>query len=222
MIPTLFVAAFLLQQEDPIKMGDRVEITLKSGFAVRGRLVQTTIGDDGRAAFTADPNVDLAKLTILLLDLSWDHPELSGEMGVERVNIQSMRKLRQLTPAEARELEKRRQEALARAQKEDDARRAAAAREDKARLDELEALAKAKREKDLDRDVGERKAKADSLARGRAAYEKFPPPQWSADTLKEIEQKRRLRLPVSEEMQEFERTYADRALYESELDKRRK
>jgi hypothetical protein len=76
---------------------------------------------------------------------------------------------------------------------------------------------KAKREKDLERDVAVQKAKADALARGRAAYEKFPPPPWGADTLKEIEQKRRLRLPVSEKFQGFERTYTDRALYEAEL-----
>ena len=108
----LFAAA----QEDPLKgirMGDRVELTLRSGFAVRGKLVQSGLNDDGAVVLSADPAVDLAKLGRFTLDVSLENPELpGGEMGVERVNIQSARKLKELTIEEARAMEKLRQAAL--------------------------------------------------------------------------------------------------------------
>ncbi len=75
-----------------VKMGDRVELTLRSGFAIRGKLVQVGIDDTGRVVTTADPAVDLAALDEIIIDMTMEYPDISGVMGVERVQIREVRK----------------------------------------------------------------------------------------------------------------------------------
>jgi hypothetical protein len=191
-----------------IKMGDRVEITLKSEFAVRGKLVQSTISDEGKIVLTSDPTVDLSKLTKVILDVSLEYPELlGGEFGVERVNMRSVRKLRQLTKEEAEAFEKVRQEALEATRKSDDARRSASAKDDQAKLDEIEAAERKKREAALGKEAADLKMKLEQLEKAAAVYKKYPPPQWGPQTMQEIAQKAQLKLPISAEMQDFGKNF---------------
>lgn len=191
-----------------IKMGDRVELTLKSEFAIRGKLVQTSINDEGKVVMTADPNVDLSKMTKFILDVALEYPELAGgEMGVERVQIKAVRKLRQLTAEEAKAIEKLREAALEATRKQDDARRAASAKEDQGRLAELEAIERKKREAAIGKEAARLKEEAEMLEKAAAIYKRFPPPEWGPNKLAEISKKGQLKLPVTETEQEFQRNF---------------
>ncbi len=190
-----------------IKMGDRVEITLKSEFALRGRLVQTEVNDEGKVVYKVDQAVDLAKMTKYILDVALEYPELNGELGVERVNIKSVKKLKQLTPEEAKLMEKLRQEALDSTKKEDDKRRTATAKEDQTRQDEIEAAEKAKRAKEMEAEAAELKKRAAELEKSASIYKKFPPPAWGPERNAEISKKGGLKLPISAEEQEFQKNY---------------
>src|SRR5687767_14483056 len=79
------VAAAQEPSRDPLKdfkLGDRVELSLKNGFAVQGEII------------TIDPKVtDVEKMNVITLDIGWEYPELKGHIGVERIHVKAARKL---------------------------------------------------------------------------------------------------------------------------------
>ena len=197
-----------------IKMGDRVEITLKTEFAIRGRLVQTKINDEGKVEVVTDETVDVSKLERVLLEVKDEYPDLTGEMGVERLNIKSTRKLRALTKEEAEAIAKQREALLEETKKSDDARRARASKDDQSRLDELEKIEAAKRDKDLDKDAADLKAKAEAIAKASSIYKKYPPPDWGPQTMAEIAQKAQLKQPLTDAQREFAQNFDAWTLYD--------
>ena len=190
-----------------IKMGDRVEITLKTEFAVRGRIVQTEVTEEGKTVYKVDPTVDLTKLTKVTLDISLEYPDLNGEMSVERLNIKSVKKLKQLTEEEAKLIEKLRKESLDATKEEDNKRRASVAKEDQTRQDEIEEAEKKKRAKEMETEAAQKRAEAEALEKAGAIYKKFPPPAWGPERNAEISKKGGLKLPISAEEQEFQKNF---------------
>jgi hypothetical protein len=197
-----------------VKMGDRVEITLKTEFAIRGKLVQSKINDDGKVELVVDESVDVSKLDRIILDVRDEYPDLTGEMGVERINIKATRKLRALTKEEAEAIAKQREALLEETKKADDARRARSAKDDQGRIEELEAIEAAKREKEMDKDAAELKKKAEALEKAASIYKKFPPPQWGPQTMQEIGQKALLKQPLTPEQLEFSKNFDAWTLYD--------
>lgn len=189
-------APAVAQDADPfagVKLGDRVELTLKSKFAVKGQIIST------------DPQVtELEKMKVITLDVNLEYPELTGHIGVERSQVVSVRKLPRLTAAELEAREKARQTAMKRMAEEDNARRARLAEREleieKARLDE-ERRAK---EREKDGVLGDLKEQAEMIEKGAGIYAKFPPSAgWGPQKLEEIANKNTLKIPVSEEEREF-------------------
>lgn len=176
-----------------VKLGDRVELTLKSNFAIQGQII------------TVDPHVtEIEKMKVITLDVNLEYPELTGHIGVERSQVRSVRKLPKLSAAELEARDKARQAAMKRMADEDNARRARMAEREleieKARLDE----AKRKKEKEKEGILGDVKEQAEMIAKGGAIFAKFPPAAgWGPAKLEEIANKNTLKIPISDEEREF-------------------
>jgi hypothetical protein len=213
------------QKDDPfngIKMGDRVELTLKSEFAIRGRLVQTAVDEtkfyelkDGRLvpregskiakadhlirtekisdqlliAVYADPAVEIAKQDTVLVDVGMEYPDLTGQMGVPRVNVKAVRKLRELTAEEAREIERQRLKALEDLRDTEKKRLASAAKDAQARRRELEEAEKRRLADEATKTAAELKRQAELIEKAKAVYEKFPPEKYNPKALAEVVQR---------------------------------
>src|SRR6266850_642417 len=90
-----------------LKVGDRAEIFLKNGFSIQGQII------------ALDPKVtEVEKMKVIVLDISWEYPELKGHVGVERIHIKSARKLARLELKDLEARDKARQEALRRMETE--------------------------------------------------------------------------------------------------------
>ncbi len=181
--------------QDPLKdckLGDRVELTLKSGFAVSGQIV------------TVDPRItELEKMTVITLDIALEVPELTGHLGVERSQIKSVRKLPKLTPADLEAREKARQAALKRMSEDDGVRRAKAAERELELEKERAEKEKAEKGEKVKGVLGDVKEQAELIEKGGALFAKFPPPEWGPKKLEEIGNKNTLRLPLTDEEREF-------------------
>lgn len=198
--------------QDPLKeykLGDRVELTLKSNFAIQGKLISTT----------ADLT-ELEKMTVITLDISTEYASLSGHMGVERHQIKSVRRLPRLSPAELEARDKARQQALKRLALEDSVKRKRLAEQELE--DEALKAEEEKRGKEKEREgvAGELKAQAEMLEKGAALYAKFPPPEWGAEKLKEISNKSITKVPVLPDETEFVAGYDLWLGYKMHMDKK--
>jgi hypothetical protein len=92
---TMMMLAFLpllapgaAAQEVPwndLAVGDRVELTFRSGNTISGTLVTTS---------PKTTSVDYSKESALVLDVTWEYPGLNGTMTIPKKEIKSLRKLR--------------------------------------------------------------------------------------------------------------------------------
>ena len=182
--------------QDPLKelkVGDRVELTLRTGFSIQGQIIAT------------DPKVTaLDKMPVITVDVSWEYPELKGHLGVERIHIKSARKLPKLTAAELEARDKLRRDALKKMDLEDAARRARMAETDL----EVEKAKKAAEKKDkVEKSKGagaDLEAKAAMIKKGADLYARFSPSDgWGPDKAKDIAQKAVAKVPPTTDELDF-------------------
>ncbi|MBI4565505.1 MAG: hypothetical protein HY716_12495 [Planctomycetes bacterium] len=201
---------------DPLKdlrVGDRVEISLISGYGFIGRILPEdprfpSAKRDERIRELTDEEKAAAVqgMKVIYLDVSEEFAGLkSGRLGVSRALIRSARKLPGLTPAELEARAKAREQALIRMAEEDAARRSLMA---EAELEE------AKEREDAERRKKEREAKEvvgglnEMLQKGKALFEKFPPSAgWGPEKIKELQNKTILRIFPTEEEIDFMNNY---------------
>ncbi|HTF57858.1 MAG TPA: hypothetical protein VK661_11560 [Planctomycetota bacterium] len=192
--PTL--AAAQEGPQDPlkdIKIGDRVQLELRTGFSIQGQIIST------------DPKITaIEKMPVITLDVSWEYPELRGHLGVERIHIKSVKKLPRLSAAELEARDKARQEALKKMGAEDMARRARMAETD-LEVEKAKKAAEKKEKGEKLKGVGaDLEAKAEMIKKGAELYAKFPPSEgWGPEKAKEIAQKTITRVPATDEEREF-------------------
>lgn len=216
----LFVLAFAgpAAAQDPprdplkdLKLGDRVEINLKTGFSIQGKLI------------AIDPKVtELEKMQVITLDISWEYPELKGHVGVERIHIKSSRKLPVLTPDELAARDKARQEALKKMETEDTARRARMA-EREMEIEKTRREAEKREKAEKMKGVGaELEAKAEMMKKGAELFAKFPPEGgWGPDRAKQIAQKTITNVPATPDEREFIANIALWLQYRSYLEEKK-
>lgn len=70
-----------------LSLGDRVEVTFRSGATLSGTLV---------APRPKTETVDYTREAALVLDVTWEYPGLNGTMSVPRTDVKSVRKMRVL------------------------------------------------------------------------------------------------------------------------------
>jgi len=176
-----------------IKIGDRVQIELRTGFSIQGQIIST------------DPKVTaIEKMPVITLDVKWEYPELRGYVGVERIHIKSVTKLPRLEAKDLEARDKAREEALKKMGAEDAARRARMAEtEIEAEKAKKEAEKKEKGEK-LKGVGADLEAKAAMIKKGAEIYAKFPPSDgWGPDKAKEIAQKTITKVPATTDELDF-------------------
>lgn len=184
-----------------IKVGDRVELTLKSEFAIRGKIVLEAIDEDGLPTTKVDTSVDLSKEKTIVLDVAMEYPELTGLMGIERIQVKAVRKLPDLTPEEAKAIEEARKEAEAGKEKEEAGRRARAAKDDLERMKQIQAAEKRRKDEEAGRLAADLQKQAELIKKAKAIYDKFPPEKgWGPEMMQKLQQKALLKqLPTPEE-----------------------
>lgn len=196
---------------DPLKdfkLGDRVELNLKNGFSVQGEIIST------------DPKVtEVPKMQVIVLDIRWEYPELTGHVGVERIHVKSARKLPRLEEKDIQERDKARKEALKRMEAEDMSRRARIA----AREIEIEKERKASEDKDkADKIKGlgaDLEAKAGVLKKGAELHARFPESAgWGTEKMKAIGMKTITQVPRTPEEAEFIENYETWVKYKAYLE----
>ncbi len=173
MIGTLALAGFLAAgQETPdevykrLALGDRVEITLRSGATLTGKLVAPA-REAGEPAAGA---LDFTKEKALSLDMSIEYPGLSGTMTVRKDQIKSLRKVQNLTPDQVRKLEEEKRKI----EEDRKAPKPPPAAPPPAEAEKPKPSPKPSAE-------DEAKKKEDQLKKGAALYAKFPPSDWGPD-----------------------------------------
>jgi len=205
-----FLAAPALAQEDVFKglsLGDRVQITFRSGGTITGQVVANP-GMRKRLEAPGDTNkpqeVDYTKENEVTLDLSWEYPGLNGTMTILKREIKDLRKLQHLDQATLDRLraEKRKIESQLAAQNAE--RRAAEKKRDEEARQAWLKLEKAKRE--AERNAAKSGATADKLDRlkkGMELMEKYPASEWGSDKIKDIARRASTKLPVTPDETEF-------------------
>ena len=182
--------------QDPlkdIKIGDRVQLELRTGFSIQGQIIST------------DPKITaIEKMPVITLDVSWEYPELRGHLGVERIHIKSVKKLPRLSAAELEARDKARQEALKKMGAEDMARRARMAETD-LEVEKAKKAAEKKEKGEKLKGVGaELEAKAEMIKKGAELFNRFPPSEgWGPEKAKDIAQKTITKVPATEDEREF-------------------
>lgn len=185
----LAAAPAFAQATDPLKdmkYGDRVDITLRSGFNIIGIL--TPASPDDR---------DLSKSRIVILDLSLEFPELVGRklesggfsknlFGFHRHQIKTARKLRELSAEEVAAREKQREAELGRVLAEEAKRRKDVAEREAKEREEAEKRAKEERAKNK---LTALDAAKKEYVEAKALADRFSLPEWGPDRLKLIQQK---------------------------------
>jgi len=225
-------APAVAQEKDPFKdfqYGHRVEIILRSGFGVLGKLHPYTEAPANNEF--VGKRVELAKTKTILLDMSLEYPEMGGRldevtrqiephlMGFERNQVKSVRRLPDMTPEEVKARMKAREEALARILAEESNRRQAEQELEAERKKEQAERDKKRRAEEFKDAEGKLKQAAEKLQRAREAYEKYPPPDWSPEKLTLIiKQKSLLKQQLSPEEQGFQDALEDWLFYKNHLE----
>jgi hypothetical protein len=186
-----------------LSLGDRVQVTFRSGNSLTGTL--TFVSADPKAKVDA---LDYAKETAVSLDLSWEYPGLNGTMTIPKREIKEIRKLEKLDAAALKALQEQKKkiekdlELQNRKNREESDRREKEALEAAKQVAEREAM-KAK----LSGQAGDVTQKLERMKKGLELLAKFPPPAWGKEKLSEIARKAQLKIPVSQQENEFVQNY---------------
>ena len=210
-----FLAAAAWGQDDIYKslaLGDRVQITFRSGGTINGNLEPNPMGRKPKAKgdTTAEPPVDYTKAESHTVNLSWEYPGLEGTMTILKKEIKEVRKLQTLDPETMERLKKQREqirkdleEQNAEKKADDDKRQAAADKEARKLAD------KAKTEEDDAVRAAEEAKQRKELEEGQKILKRFPPDAgWGSERLDEIQAKStRKNSVITPDEMEFMRSY---------------
>ncbi len=202
----LLLAVPAAAQENPyanLALGDRVQITFRSGNAVTGTLI----------AVTPDPSVKVEKLDYtkekaLTIDLSWEYPGINGAMTVPKDQIVTFQKLQKLDDATLRRLMEEKEKVKQQLERDDEARKKAEAeRDDAAQKEVKKAAAEEKNRLSTGKDAASILKNAENMAKGLELVTKFPPEEWGPQKLKDFQAKIVKKLPLTAEEREFLNNY---------------
>jgi hypothetical protein len=198
---TLFVLPVLAasawgQAEDVYKnlaLGDRVQITFRSGGTLTGNLDVNPIGHKPRAKGDGLPEeaIDYTKENSLTINLSWEYPGLTGTMTILKTEIKEVKRLQILDKETMDRLRKQKAQIQKDLEKQNLQLRADSAKRDKEALAEAKKLAdKTKSEMDANAKAAEEGKNAKLAEEAAKLLKKFPPEAgWGPDKLNDIQQK---------------------------------
>lgn len=202
------LAATAVQQEEMyqgLALGDRVEITFKSGSSITGKLANAP-----RPPNEQPPDsVDYVKEKALTIDVSLEYPGLSGTMTVRKDQIKSLRRLDPLSEEDRKRLEEEKR----RLEKELAKRNPAPA--------PAPAPPAAQEPPKPDPAAAEAKKREEQLKAGEALYKKFPPPDWDQTRENAIKLKLLRRQVPSLDEQEFHKSFELWDLYRRSLEEKK-
>lgn len=219
LIAPLLAATALGQADEVYKtlgLGDRVQITFRSGGTITGQLVRNPVGQPQKpapkAGETAAPEagIDYAKQPSLTVDMSWEYPGLEGSMTVNKKEIKDIRKLQSLDKETMDRLMKQRAEIRKALERQNDDNKAKSAKTAKEGEEErLRLEAEKKKELELKGTADSDLERLKRAGEGLKLLKKFPPEAgWGPDKLKEITQKtQRKNAVVTPEESEFVLNY---------------
>jgi hypothetical protein len=184
------------QAEDVYKnlsLGDRVQITFRSGGTITGNLDVNPVGQKPKPKVEGAPEepVDFTKETGLTINLSWEYPGLDGTMTILKKEIKEVKKLQTLDKETMDRLKKQKAQIHKDLEIQNAQNKADAKKRDKeahAAADKMNAKDKA----DLDAttkaaDEARQKKEAEEALK---LLQKFPPDAgWGPKKLEEIQQK---------------------------------
>src|ERR1043166_7083696 len=208
LLATLAASLPALAQDDDVyktlALGDRVQVTFRSGCSISGQLVINPIGRTVRppkAGETTEEKMDYAKENSLTVDLSWEYPGLNGTMTITKKEIREVKKLQHLDAETRKRLSEQkaeiqkdlaRQNAAIKASSDKGAKEADAARA------KMEADAKKEQDKVLE------EAKEAAKQKKLEILKQYPPDGgWGPDKLKEISGKAQRKQPLTEQEMNF-------------------
>ncbi len=161
-----------------LALGDRVEITFRSGRTIAGKLVSSP---QGRKAEKVE-SVDYTKEKSLTVDVSLEYPGLSGTMTVRKDEVRAIRILGELSEKDRKNLEE--QKRLI------EEERKKAEEKPPAPKPEPEKPPAAEKPQEKDPAAEAETKKREDLKKGEALYAKYPPPDWGPDRNTAIRLKR--------------------------------
>ena len=227
----LFVLPFLageaFAQEDVYKklaLGDRVQVTFRSGATVIGNLVpppsrgpikptvqKAASGGTTPASVKIAPpapvpavSIDYSKEASLTLDLSWEYPGLNGTMTLLKDQIKAIQKLEKLDAAMRHRVEEEREKIRKQVEADDAERKAAEEARDQAAVDAAKKAEAEEKATAAASSEGEKVVQAaEELSKGLELLAKFPPPEWGPEKLKEFQGKSVRRQILTPDEREF-------------------
>ncbi|HXX93379.1 MAG TPA: hypothetical protein VEN81_07080 [Planctomycetota bacterium] len=217
---TLWMLPFLAapawgQAEDVYKslaLGDRVQITFRSGGTITGNLDVNPIGQKAKPRADGQPEeaLDYTKETSLTINLSWEYPGLTGTMTILKTEIKDLKKLQILDRETLDRL--RKQKALIQkdlARQNDQLRKDSIKRDKDAQAEVAKMEAKSKSENDALAQAAEDAKKAKLAEEGQKLLKKFPPDGgWGPQKLEDIQRRSSQKLSViTPDEMEFVQSY---------------
>lgn len=184
------------QAEDVYKtlsLGDRVQITFRSGGTITGQLDRNPIGQipKPKAEDAPEEAVDYSKEASLTVNLSWEYPGLDGTMTILKKEIKDIKKLQTLDKETMERLKKQKAQIQKDLEKQNFQNKADAKRRDKEAQAAAEKLdVKARTDLDATALAAEEAKQAKLAEEGAKLLKKFPPEAgWGPKKLDEIQQK---------------------------------
>ena len=224
-----FLAAAAWGQDDIYKslaLGDRVQITFRSGGTINGNLEPNPMGRKPKAKgdTTAEPPVDYTKAESLTVNLSWEYPGLDGTMTVLKKEIKNLRKLQRLDQETMERLKKQKEEIRKDLERQNEQLKAESVRRAKEAEEERLRLEKVKRsEAELSGKEADVTMKLEKLKKGLELLKEFPPEQgWGPEKLKEISGKAGRKQPVPPTESRFIENYTEWAAAKAAQDETNK
>ena len=177
-----------------LALGDRIEVTFRSGNTISGSLV---------APSPKTSAIDYSKESSLILDVTWEYPGLNGTMTISKKEIRSLRKLRVMDEKTRQRLIEMKQRIAADNAKsaEPPAEPAKPPAEPKPDAPKADDEARMREEK--------AKKEAEELKKAMDFYAKFPTPYWGPERHTMDVQKKSRGQALSPAELEFESGYGD-------------
>jgi hypothetical protein len=203
---TILLLGLLAPQDEvwkSLSLGDRVQVTFRSGNAITGML--TVVPRDPKVKITS---VDYVKETALTLDVSWEYPGLNGTMTIAKKEIREVRKLQNLDPKIIEDLKKQKDRVKKELDEQNKRNQEANEKRDREAVEAAAKVEKERREQELTGDdIKRMEVEAEGLKKGYEVLRKYPPPEWSPERLKDIGLKSQRRQPLSEAERDFMATF---------------